>query len=256
MLVGISTRVGPGGGLIASRKARRTSAAIVDQSRTRLVNLENVRQISAPYASWNEPSWSSVVGCCPARQTTGLPVKPATHRPVTALVSPPPAVTGSKAGRAARKLPRAGPGARILAARRLLEQALEALDRPLGARGGRLRARRGGFGPRRGLLGPARRRVVGVRPPGQRDQQRGGGARPPAHRVTLGGRPGSRGGCGERSGGARRQPRCQMAARFSLLRRPTPGARPARRTSSVVAALPPLAPRLVRLARHGSRTDS
>src|SRR2546429_10013503 len=42
-----------------------------------------------------------------------------------------------------------------------------------------------------------------------------------------------------------------MAARSSLLRRPTPGAHPARRTSSVVAALPALAPRLVRLARHG-----
>src|SRR5881296_2879183 len=41
-----------------------------------------------------------------------------------------------------------------------------------------------------------------------------------------------------------------MAARFSLLRRPTPGARPARRTSSVVAALAALAPRLVRLAHH------
>src|SRR5229473_5982444 len=42
-----------------------------------------------------------------------------------------------------------------------------------------------------------------------------------------------------------------MAARSSLLRRPTPGARPARRTSSVVAALAALAPRLVRLAHHG-----
>src|SRR5205809_4937724 len=41
-----------------------------------------------------------------------------------------------------------------------------------------------------------------------------------------------------------------MVARSSLLRRPTPGARPARRTSSVVAALAALAPRLVRLARH------
>src|SRR5256712_3872596 len=41
-----------------------------------------------------------------------------------------------------------------------------------------------------------------------------------------------------------------MAARSSLLRRPTPGARPARRTSSVVTALPALAPRLVSLARH------
>src|SRR5436190_17145854 len=41
-----------------------------------------------------------------------------------------------------------------------------------------------------------------------------------------------------------------MVARSSLLRRPTPGARPARRTSSVVAALAALAPRLIRLARH------
>src|SRR5207249_10474083 len=57
------------------------------------------------------------------------------------------------------------------------------------------------------------------------------------------------GGCGERSGGARREPRGQMTARSSLLRRPTLGARPARRTSSVVAALAALAPRLVRLAR-------
>src|SRR2546422_8036283 len=99
MLVGISTRAGPGGGLIASRKARRTSTAIVDQSRTRLVNLEKVRQISEPYASWKEPSWSSVVGCCPARQTTGLPVSPATQSPVTAFVSPQPAVTDNTPGR-------------------------------------------------------------------------------------------------------------------------------------------------------------
>src|SRR2546427_12072973 len=69
-------------------------------------------------------------------------------------------------------------------------------------------------------------------------------------RPAPGGCPSNHGGCGERSGGARRQPRCQMAARSSLLRRPTPGARPARRTSSVVAALAALAPRLVRLARH------
>src|SRR5437867_6335171 len=41
-----------------------------------------------------------------------------------------------------------------------------------------------------------------------------------------------------------------MAARSSLLRQPTPGARAARRTSSVVAALAALAPRLVRLAQH------
>src|SRR6059058_5186837 len=53
----------------------------------------------------------------------------------------------------------------------------------------------------------------------------------------LGGCPGNHGGCGERSGGARRQPRCQMAARSSLLRR--------------IAALAALAPRLVRLAHHG-----
>src|SRR2546425_5383824 len=42
-----------------------------------------------------------------------------------------------------------------------------------------------------------------------------------------------------------------MVARSSLLRRSTPGAHPARRTSSVVAALAALAPRLVRLAHHG-----
>src|SRR5437667_11005067 len=41
-----------------------------------------------------------------------------------------------------------------------------------------------------------------------------------------------------------------MAARSSLLRRPTPGARPARRASSGVAALAALAPRLVRLVHH------
>src|SRR2546427_10861901 len=42
-----------------------------------------------------------------------------------------------------------------------------------------------------------------------------------------------------------------MAARSSLLRRPPPGARPARPPSSVVAAPAALAPRLVRLAHHG-----
>src|SRR5207244_1080435 len=71
--------------------------------------------------------------------------------------------------------------------------------------------------------------------------------------APLGRRPSHHGGCGERAGGARRQPRCQMAARSSLLRRPTLGARPARRTSSVVAALAALAPRLVRLAHHDYR---
>src|SRR5207249_1478098 len=79
---------------------------------------------------------------------------------------------------------------------------------------------------------------------------RRGAARDRARGGVLGGRPGNHGGCGERSGGARRQPRCQMVARSSLLRRPTPGAHPARRTSSVVAALAALAPRLVRLAHH------
>src|SRR5262245_401253 len=99
MLVGISTSVGPGGGLIASRNAVRTSTAIVDQSRTRFTDLEKVRQMSEPYASWKEPIWSSVVGCCPARQTTGLPVRPATQSPVTAFVSPQPAVTERTPGR-------------------------------------------------------------------------------------------------------------------------------------------------------------
>src|SRR5206468_170429 len=79
---------------------------------------------------------------------------------------------------------------------------------------------------------------------------RRGAARDRARGGVLGGRPGNHGSCGERSGGARRQRRCQMAARSSLLRRPTPGARPARRTSSVVAALAALATRLVRLAHH------
>src|SRR5438874_5683695 len=66
-----------------------------------------------------------------------------------------------------------------------------------------------------------------------------------SRRRILGAYPGSHAGYGERSGGARRQPRCQMAARSSLLRRAF------RHASSVVAALPALAPRLVRLARHG-----
>src|SRR5213076_2017556 len=61
---------------------------------------------------------------------------------------------------------------------------------------------------------------------------------------SLGGRPGDHGGCGERSGGARREPRSQIAARSSLLRRALGHA------SSVVAALAALAPRLVRLAHH------
>ena len=34
-----------------------------------------------------------MLGCCPEMQTTALLVSPATHRPVTALVRPHPAVT-------------------------------------------------------------------------------------------------------------------------------------------------------------------
>ena len=83
---------------MASRNAIRTSMPIVDQSSTRFVNLENVRQISVPYASWKEPSWSSVVGCWPEMHTTALPVRPATQSPVTAFVSPHPAVTESTPG--------------------------------------------------------------------------------------------------------------------------------------------------------------
>src|SRR5207253_8149288 len=55
---------------------------------------------------------------------------------------------------------------------------------------------------------------------------------------TLGGCPSNHAGCGERSGG------CERGARSSLLRRAF------RHAWSVVAALPALAPRLVRLARH------
>src|SRR5206468_281175 len=53
---------------------------------------------------------------------------------------------------------------------------------------------------------------------------------------ALGGCSGNHDGCGERSGGARREPRGQMVARSSLLRR--------------IAALAALAPRLLRLAHH------
>src|SRR3989442_2725983 len=68
-------------------------------------------------------------------------------------------------------------------------------------------------------------------------------ARLPASRRSiaraLGVYPGDHGGCGERSGG------CERRAHSSLLRRAYGHA------SSVVAALTALAPRLVRLARHG-----
>src|SRR2546422_1985224 len=57
-------------------------------------------------------------------------------------------------------------------------------------------------------------------------------------RWLLGGCRSDHGGCGERSGG------CERGARSSVLRRAR------RHASSVVAALPALAPRLVRLARH------
>src|SRR5438094_298150 len=90
--------VGAPGERLLPRPAHGERVVLGERALTRSVNLENVRQISAPYASWKEPSWSSVVGCCPARQTTGLPVRPATQRPVTALVSPQPAVTESTPG--------------------------------------------------------------------------------------------------------------------------------------------------------------
>src|SRR5213083_1893356 len=73
------------------------------------------------------------------------------------------------------------------------------------------------------------------------------GPEPLAHGAgdgKIGGCPGNHGGYGERSGGARRQPRCQMVARSSLLRRAF------RHGSSVVAALAALAPRLVCLAHY------
>src|SRR5438876_7146325 len=87
-------------------------------------------------------------------------------------------------------------------------------------------------------------RIVNARRMGCRRAMPSGPAAPPAT-GGLGGCPGNHGGCGERSGGARREPRCQMAARSSLLRRAF------RHGSSVVAALAALAPRLVRLAHHG-----
>src|SRR5213076_3465154 len=58
-------------------------------------------------------------------------------------------------------------------------------------------------------------------------------------RLLSGGCRGDHGGCDERSGG------CERGARSSLLRRAC------RHAASVVAPLPALAPRLVRLARHG-----
>src|SRR5213595_3143280 len=58
-------------------------------------------------------------------------------------------------------------------------------------------------------------------------------------RRMLGGCPSNHVGSGERSGG------CERGARSSLLRRAF------RHASSVVAAFPALAPRLIRLARHG-----
>src|SRR5437660_8241893 len=58
-------------------------------------------------------------------------------------------------------------------------------------------------------------------------------------RLLSGGCRGDHGGCDERSGG------CERGARSSLLRRAF------RHPSSVVAALPALAPRLALLPRHG-----
>src|SRR5437867_10539232 len=77
----------------------------------------------------------------------------------------------------------------------------------------------------------SRRRAV------RADRRGSGTARTP--NSILGGCRSNHAGCGERSGG------CERGARSSLLRRAT------RHASSVVAALPALAPRLVRLARHG-----
>ena len=108
MFWGISTTDTPCGGEIASRNALRTSTSMVRQSTVRLVYFENDRQISAPYASWNEPMPSSVLGCWPERQTTALCVIPARARPVMALVSPHPAVTQHTP---ARPLARAQPSA-------------------------------------------------------------------------------------------------------------------------------------------------
>src|SRR4029453_15240184 len=98
MLVGISSRAGPGGGLVAARNAMRRSISMVDQSSTRLVNLEKLRQMSEPYASWNDPRKPSVGGGAPARPPPGPPPSPATHSPVTAFVRPQPAVTASTPG--------------------------------------------------------------------------------------------------------------------------------------------------------------
>src|SRR5438876_2883094 len=86
-------------------------------------------------------------------------------------------------------------------------------------------------------------RIVNARRMGCRRAMPSGPAAPPAT-GGLGGCPGNHGGCGERSGGARRQPRCRLSARSSLLRRAF------RHGSLVVAALAALAPRLVRRAHH------
>src|ERR1039458_9419335 len=93
MFCGISTSATPWGALPAARNAWRRWTSIVLQSRTRLVYLAKLPQISEPYASWNDPRPSSVEGCWPARQTTALFVIAARVRPVIALVSPQPAVT-------------------------------------------------------------------------------------------------------------------------------------------------------------------
>src|SRR5438046_8408762 len=189
-----------------------------------------------------------------ARRGRALPGRPAL-----------PAVRGGLPGRAARVLPVYRRGAVRGDPAVAQGDALGLVDRaPVHARGpGAVRGRR--RRPARGRVGAlepdrrrARSRAAPLRHAGRDDnrrlpagpgrQRRGRLLLPP--RSGLGGCRGNHGGCGERSGGARRQPRCQMAARSSLLRRPPPGARPARRTSSVVAAPAALAPRLVRLAHH------
>src|SRR6266403_1965766 len=122
------------------------------------------------------------------------------------------------------------------------------LVRPRAARAGtpRLHHRRGGGCRARGHPRRLRPRLP-ARARGRRGAlpRRGRVRAPPRRRAALGGSPGSHGGCGERSGGARREPRGQMVARSSLLRRAF------RHASSVVAALAALAPRLVHLAHRG-----
>src|SRR5438094_2394056 len=114
------------------------------------------------------------------------------------------------------------------------------LVRPRAARAGTPRLHhRGGGGCRAGGHPRRLRPRLPARARGRRGAlpRRGRVRAPPRRRAALGGSPASHGGCGERSEGARREPRGQMVARSSLLRR--------------IAALAALTPRLVRFAHHG-----